>query len=278
MNANTRLNVYKGKHIESLAIDDDQSILYIADSKTKRIDSLQYGAKILAKSNSSSGLAETLYETVNNLASVTSLAIDYQGNIYWSVGDEGTSDGAIFRGRADDPNPTKVDVISKTLDAIYSLCFRKGFLFYAGEDMSKKGDEDDVPTIIDGPVNDDGEVVATKLAEINEPTRTALYYKHIPKPDETSSSVSMISGGFSDIVSIGSMTGFLYVADADKGFFAVETFPDDMFSEPRPLELTTSSSTTAPMPKAMVVFTMGGILNVTLSMVALLAATSITFF
>ena len=88
----------------------------------------------------------------------------------------------------------------------------------------------------------------------------------------------MISGGFSDIVSIGSMTGFLYVADADKGFFAVETFPDDMFSEPRPLELTTASESSAPKPKAMVVFTMGGILNATLSMVALLTATSLTFF
>ena len=87
VNAGTRLNVYKGKHIESLAIDDDQSILYIADSKTKRIDSIQYSASILKKSNSNSGLADTLYETVNNLASVTSLAIDYQGNIYWSVGD-----------------------------------------------------------------------------------------------------------------------------------------------------------------------------------------------
>ena len=51
----------------------------------------------------------------------------------------------------------------------------------------------------------------------------------------------MISGGFSDIVSIGSMTEFLYVADADKGFFAIETFPDNMFSEPRPLKLTTTS-------------------------------------
>ena len=44
LNASTRLNVYRGKHIESLAIDDDQSILYIADSQTKRIDSLQYGS------------------------------------------------------------------------------------------------------------------------------------------------------------------------------------------------------------------------------------------
>ena len=77
------------------------------------------------------------------------------------------------------------------------------------------------------------------------------------------------------------MTGFLYVADANKGFFAVETFPDDMFSEPRPLELTTSTESSAPKPKAMVVFTMGAILNATLSMatiVTLLAATSLTFF
>ena len=167
VNASTRLNVYKGKQIESLAIDDDQSILYIADSKNKRIASLQYNGSVLAKSNSSSGLVETLYETVNNLASVTSLAIDYQGNIYWSVGEDGKTDGAVFRGRADDPNPTKVDVISKTLDAIYSLCFRKGFLFYAGEDLTKKAD--DVPAVVDGGEPavvdaDDDEVITTKLA------------------------------------------------------------------------------------------------------------------
>ena len=71
VNAATRVNVYKSKHIESLAIDDDQSILYIADSKTKRIDSLQYGASILAKSNSNSGLADTLYETVNTILNCT---------------------------------------------------------------------------------------------------------------------------------------------------------------------------------------------------------------
>ena len=119
------------------------------------------------------------------------------------------------------------------------------------------------------------------MAQVNEAKRTALYYKHIPKPDEASPNVSMISGGFSDIVSIGSMTGFLYVADSEKGFFAVETFPDDMFSEPRPLALKTSTASTAPKPKAMVVFTMGAILNATLSLATVvtpLAATSLTFF
>lgn len=113
----------------------------------------------MAKSNSNSGLAETLYESVNNLASVTSLAVDYLGNIYWTVSDEGTTDGAIFRGRADDPNPTTVDVISKTLDAIYSLCYRKGFLFYAGEDMSKI--ENNEPAVVDA--NGDVEETVTRL-------------------------------------------------------------------------------------------------------------------
>ena len=37
VNKTTKLEVMKGKYITGLAIDDDQSILYIADADQKRI-------------------------------------------------------------------------------------------------------------------------------------------------------------------------------------------------------------------------------------------------
>ena len=69
---------------------------------------------------------------------VTSLAVDYMGNIFWSVGQDGLADGMIKRATADDPNPTTTTAISKTLDAAYSLCYQKGKLFYAGTNASEQ--------------------------------------------------------------------------------------------------------------------------------------------
>ena len=40
MNATSILNVYEGETVSALAIDDDQSILYISDTAARRIDSV----------------------------------------------------------------------------------------------------------------------------------------------------------------------------------------------------------------------------------------------
>ena len=89
VNVTTKVNVYLGKSIKSLAIDDDQSILYVADAENKRIDSVQYNTKMLEASNSQTGLTSTLYQTNNSLKAVTSMAVDYLGNIFWSVEEDG---------------------------------------------------------------------------------------------------------------------------------------------------------------------------------------------
>lgn len=43
---------------------------------------------------------------------VTSLAVDYLGNIFWSVREDGIADGMIMRAPADEPNPTATKIIS----------------------------------------------------------------------------------------------------------------------------------------------------------------------
>ena len=136
VNATTALNVYEGETVTALTIDGDQSILYIADTGAKTIDSIQYDHRELDKSKDDIGLVETLYHQVHNLEYVTSLAVDFMGNIFWSLEENGLEDGVIMRAPADDPNPTAAKIISKTLDAAYSLCYTQGFLFYAGKETA----------------------------------------------------------------------------------------------------------------------------------------------
>ena len=53
---NTAIEVFSGIEITSLAIDDDQSILYIADSSTRKISNLKYAPEMLTMINSRIGL------------------------------------------------------------------------------------------------------------------------------------------------------------------------------------------------------------------------------
>ena len=81
------------------------------------------------------GLVDILYENVHNVGKVTSMAADYLGNLLWSVESGGLTDGAIVRAKVDDPNPETVHAITRTLDAAYALCYKNGFLFFAGADQ-----------------------------------------------------------------------------------------------------------------------------------------------
>lgn len=65
--------------------------------------------------------------------------------------------------------------------------------------------------------------------------RTAIYYKKLPKTGEIIKEVDIIANGFSEIVSIGSFGNYIYVADSELGFYAIEHLPDGDFSEPRPM-------------------------------------------
>lgn len=135
VNETSIISVHQGRSISSLAVDADQSILYIADRKSKRIDSIEYDDKVLEASNSIIGLTKTIYEQDHNLGAVSSIAVDYLGSIYWSVVEDGKQHGSIFKASADDPNTETVDVVSRKLDAAYGMTYRNDFLFFVGEDI-----------------------------------------------------------------------------------------------------------------------------------------------
>jgi len=58
----------------------------------------QYGTDI--------GLSKNLYEEEFNLASVSAVAINHVGGMFWSCEEDGTTEGAIYRASADQPEDT----------------------------------------------------------------------------------------------------------------------------------------------------------------------------
>jgi len=84
------------------------------------------------------------------------------------------------------------------------------------------------------------------------------------------SDVKLIDNSFSDVVAIGAFNEYLYVADKAKGFFAVEVFGNDEFSEARPLKLEYENGKAGleatPAAVAMVVFALNALLNASLSL------------
>jgi hypothetical protein len=113
---------------------------------------------------------------VKSLEVVTSIDVDYRGNIFWSVSNSDLVNGTIFRARADLPNSNTIQVVSKKLNAAYSLCYKQEFLFYSAQDSN---------------------------STIPEDGNMAIYYKNMPKSGEISADLRMIANGFEDIVSIG---------------------------------------------------------------------------
>jgi hypothetical protein len=67
---------------------------------------------------------------------VTSVEVDYRGNIFWAVSKDGKDDGVIFKGSADEPNSSTTQVVSKKLDSTQSLCYKLEFLFFSGVDTT----------------------------------------------------------------------------------------------------------------------------------------------
>ena len=91
--------------------------------------------------------------------------------------------------------------------------------------------------------------------------RTALYAKPLPNSGEIAKEVSIIADGFTEIVSIGSFGGWIYVADSELGFYGIEYDQMTMnFSEPRSLNIKHGENAEkSPKPATMVVFTLSGL-------------------
>ena len=86
----------------------------------------------------------------------------------------------------------------------------------------------------------------------------------------------MIGTGFSEIAAIGTFGNFVYVADSQDGFFAIESFAGDEFSKPRNLGVKVDGASVH--ATTMVLVTLGSILNTTVSVatsVFLLASLSL---
>ena len=73
--------------------------------------------------------------------------------------------------------------------------------------------------------------------------------------------MTILADGFKDVVSIGSFGGFIYVADSELGFYAIQYLQaQEEFSEPRLMDIKQGEDQTqAPKPSTMVVFTLGGL-------------------
>ena len=104
--------MYQGEDIAGLACDDDQSILYIADNKKQRLVQIKYDDRIYDMLNTTEGLTETLYDDIESLGYVSSITVDYRGNVYWSTSQNGQDDGSIFRAKVDDPNDNTIRIAS----------------------------------------------------------------------------------------------------------------------------------------------------------------------
>lgn len=101
----------------------------------------------------------------------------------------------------------------------------------------------------------------TSLAQTQAYTANsdAIYHKKLPKNGEIVKDVQIIANGFSDVVAIGALAEFIYIADSELGFYAIEHLPDGDFSDPRPMELAKEDTFGKPKPKAMVVFKLGAL-------------------
>lgn len=249
VNTTTKLEVYLGKVISSLAVDGDQSILYVADTLAERIDQVQYDARTLDLANTVSGVTSQVYEGLANFDKLTALAVDKTGEIYWTVSEGGSTDGSIVRARADDPKTTSIRKVSMALDGAHDLAYETDFVLFAGKD---EGD--------------------------GAGARSAVYYKSIPRNGQQSLSVKRITSDLDDCVGLGAFDSYIYVADAVQGILAVESFGDDIFSTPRAIPLQLDGGKAVPKPTTMVTFTLGALANATVSLVALAAVACTILF
>ena len=174
--------------------------------------------------------------------------------------------------------------MTKVVEEAGNLCYRQQKLYFSA---ATEKDEDES---VDG---------------YDRVKNTAIYYKNMPKSGKNEKETKLISDKFKDIVQIAAFDSFIYVADQSKGFYAIEAFGNDEFSDPRQIELilgqvalanngasdsvaddkrvivikaAQTGSKNAPKPQAMVVFTLNAIMGATASLAATIAIISVTLF
>ena len=126
--------------------------------------------------------------------------------------------------------------MTKIVDEAASLCYRQEKVYFSAPSSESKDSDDDDDD------EDDSE---------NAVKSTALYYKNLPKAADSKKSGDprMITDSFKDIGTISAFDSFIYVADKTMGLYAIEAFGNDEFSEPRKMNLSSSTEKKGSEPK-----------------------------
>ena len=112
----SKIQIYQGQQISAITLDEDQSILYIADNGTKSITKVNYSPELLLNENNMTGVSKEIYQNVSILGNISSIAVNMHGKIFWSALKNGQTDGSIITAVADAPNESTVQVESKLFD------------------------------------------------------------------------------------------------------------------------------------------------------------------
>ena len=110
LNETSMLEVMQGQEIVSIAVDHDQSILYVADSGEEKIKNLKYAPEMLTIINSEIGLEDVMYSQLHNMNHISSVTIDLYGDIYWSFDKYGKEQGVVAKASADSPGVDTIEV------------------------------------------------------------------------------------------------------------------------------------------------------------------------
>lgn len=127
----SKLEVYRGKKITAITVDEDQSILYIAETENERLVSINYSPEKLLATSNSVGKVTYIYEDPSQtLGDVQSLAVNLMGKVFWSNSQDGKQDGALISASADRPSEKSIKIESKLFDAISNLYYKNQLLFF----------------------------------------------------------------------------------------------------------------------------------------------------
>lgn len=75
----SKQHVFEGNLISAITIDEDQSILYIADIGDQRIITINYSPEKSSTTLNNIGVLKYIYEKVSTLNTISSLAVNLYG-------------------------------------------------------------------------------------------------------------------------------------------------------------------------------------------------------
>lgn len=132
----SKVKVYKGNEISAIALDADQSILYIADTGNKRIATFRYSPELVTMTKSI-GKVTNIYDNVSSLDKISSLAVNLYGKLFWTNKANGKTDGTLVSAVADKPDSKSLKVLSDAFDEAFSLYYSYDTLFFVAPSSSE---------------------------------------------------------------------------------------------------------------------------------------------